>query len=85
MLFKVGDYIHATLPSVINGKGENLILAGTIEEINKHGHLFLNSGMIVYPEHANIVSYDNVKSIFSSKFDARAHAMKNHPAGKGLL
>lgn len=82
LLFNVGDYIHAELPSVINGKGEKLILVGTVTEINDYGHLILDSHMIVYPEHAVITVLNNVSSI--ERHVSRENSKRNHPAGRNL-
>ena len=85
MSYKIGDYITATLPSVVNGEGNNLHIIGTIVEIEADGKIILNSGAVIYPEHAEITVHgDNVTSIFVSDEAKRREAMRQHPAGKGL-
>lgn len=85
MQYKVGDYISAKLPSVINGAGEYLHIIGTIMEITEEGKLILTSGAVVYPEHAEITVYgENVVAITVSNDLKRQEAMRQHPAGKGL-
>lgn len=85
MSYKVGDYITATLPSVINGAGEKLHIVGTIIEIDEEGKITLTSGAVVYPEHADITVHgENIVAITISNDVKRQEAMRQHPAGKGL-
>lgn len=85
MSYNIGDYITATLPSVVDGEGNNLHIIGTIVDVEEDGKLILNSGAVVYPEHAQITVHgDNVVSIFVSSEQKRMEAMRRHPAGKGL-
>lgn len=85
MSYKVGDYITATLPSVINGAGENLHIIGTITNIDEKGKITLTSGAVVYPDNAEITVHgENVVAITISQDLKRQEAMRQHPAGKGL-
>ena len=85
MSYKVGNYITAKLPSVINGAGDSLHIVGTITEIDEKGKITLNSGAVVYPDNAEITVHgENVVSITISNDLKRQEAMRNHPAGKGL-
>ena len=85
MQYKIGDYISATMPSVINGAGNSLHIVGTITEIDKEGKITLTSGAVIYPEHAEITVHgENVVSITVINDMKRQEAMRQHPAGKGL-
>lgn len=83
--YKVGDYITASLPSVINGAGEKLHIVGTIVNIDDNGIVTLTSGAVIYPEHADIIVHGvNIVSITLKNDLKREESMRNHPAGKGL-
>lgn len=86
MEYKIGDYVSATMPSVLNAKGGSLHIVGTITQIDEDGLITLNSGAVIYPEHAEITVHgNNVVAITVVNDMKRQEAMRQHPAGKGLL